>query len=50
MLSTENQCDNCVKIQEEMKEYEIAVLFLLIVSFIGPIIGIMLGLFAGRKV
>ena len=39
-------CAKCAEYQEEEAAYEIAIVAL---SFIGPIIGILIGLFAAKK-
>ncbi|MCL2856521.1 MAG: hypothetical protein FWE19_02185 [Oscillospiraceae bacterium] len=42
----EQQCAKCKGYEEDVEAYEI---LLLGIAFIGPIIGILIGLFAGKK-
>ena len=42
----EQQCAKCKEYEEDIGAYEILLLGL---AFIGPIIGIIIGLFAGKK-
>lgn len=45
-ICEEQQCVKCAEYKAEVEEYQI---LLLIVTFIGPIIGILIGLFAAKK-
>ena len=40
------QCEKCKELATEIEEYQI---LLLAATFIGPIIGMLIGLFAGKK-
>ena len=42
----EQQCAKCKEYEEEIDAYGA---FLLALAFIGPIVGILIGLFAGKK-
>jgi len=42
----EQQCAKCKEYETDVAAYEI---ILLIIAFIGPIIGILIGLFVGKK-
>ena len=42
----EHQCAKCKEYEEDVEGYEI---LLLALAFIGPIVGILIGLFAGKK-
>ncbi|MCL2397025.1 MAG: hypothetical protein FWC93_03070 [Defluviitaleaceae bacterium] len=45
-ISVEQQCTKCKEHEADIEAYQI---LLLIITFIGPIIGILVGLFARRK-
>jgi len=45
-VSVEHQCVKCKEYEVDAQAYEI---LLLVITFIGPIIGILIGLFAGKK-
>ena len=44
--TVEQQCARCKEYEEDVQAYEV---ILLAITFIGPIIGILIGLFAGKK-
>ena len=43
----EQQCARCKEYETDQQAYEI---ILLAITFIGPIIGILIGLFAGKRI
>ena len=44
--TTEQQCTKCKEYEIEIGEYQI---LLLAITFVGPIIGLLIGLFTGKK-
>ena len=45
--TAEQQCAKCKEHENDVAAYEI---FLLVIAFIGPIIGMLIGLFAGKRI
>ena len=45
-VSIEQQCAKCKEYESDEEAYGIA---LLVLAFIGPVVGILIGLFAGKK-
>jgi len=45
-ISEEQQCAKCKEYEEDVEAYGVS---LLVMAFIGPIIGILIGLFAAKK-
>ncbi|MCL2565935.1 MAG: hypothetical protein FWE24_09045 [Defluviitaleaceae bacterium] len=44
--SMEHQCEKCKEYQNEVEIFEVA---LLVLAFLGPIIGMLIGMFAVKK-
>ena len=44
--TTEQQCAKCKEYEDEVDAYGT---LLLVISFIGPVVGMLIGLFAGKK-
>ena len=45
--AVKHQCTKCNESEKEVEEYQV---LLLAITFIGPIIGMLIGLFVGKKI